>query len=163
MIVALAVLVVAGLAFADWRPTGGGGFAGEPGRFAMRHRCPDQLMMLRLILHTLDLTDEQRELIEEILDEARPDMEAAQEAVAEASTVLREAVMQGADEDTIRAAASALGDAIGDQAVLKARTMASIKAVLTEEQLAELEELLARRAEVDRLLVRLRQLCGVMD
>lgn len=163
IMIGMAVLVVAGLALAAGRPgrvpgTRLGPGDGRPGQCAMGHCGVGQPGVLRLILRTLDLTDEQRELIKAILEAAKPDMEAAREAVAEASATLNEAVVQGADEDTILAAASALGDAIGAQAVLRAQTIASIKAVLTEEQLAQLDENLAREAELEQI----EQLCWIM-
>jgi len=74
-------------------------------------------------------------------------MEAARKAVAEASKALHEATFQDANEVTIRAAAAALGNALGDKAVLQATTMASIKKVLTGEQLVKLKESRAKMKE----------------
>ncbi|MHC4558053.1 MAG: hypothetical protein ACYS80_12200 [Planctomycetota bacterium] len=99
---------------------------------------------IRWMLRALDLTEEQKLLIEEILEVAKVEMEVAREAIAEAAKALHEAVIEGADEDIIREAATVLGIAIGDEAVLKVSVITSIKGVLTEEQLAELEEIKSR-------------------
>ncbi|MGD8500315.1 MAG: hypothetical protein PVJ86_06690, partial [Phycisphaerales bacterium] len=89
----------------------------------------------------LDLTEEQRELIGDILEAGRDACEAGREAVADAAEALHTAVTEGADEAIIREAATNLGTALGDQAVLKASTIASVKEVLTEEQLQQLQEM----------------------
>ena len=54
------------------------------------------------------------------------------------------AVNSGADEQTIRAAAAELGNAIGDKAVLEASSMAEIKNILTEEQFEKWEHIKSR-------------------
>jgi len=89
----------------------------------------------------LDLTDEQKTQIREIQEQARKDAEAAQDAVADARDALHEAVVGGATEAEIRAAATTLGEAIGNQAALHAKTAAAAKAVLTEEQRKEFDKI----------------------
>jgi Spy/CpxP family protein refolding chaperone len=100
-----------------------------------------------MILHRLDLTDEQKEAIKGILQDGKEQAEAAGKAVAEAHKALHQAVLEGADEAAIRTAAKVVGEAIGDQAVQKANISGSVKEVLTEEQRAELEELLGKLKE----------------
>jgi len=112
------------------------GIGGGPGV------CPMPLMILR----QLDLTDEQVEAINEALKENKEKAEAARKAVAEATKALHEAVIKG-DEAGIREAATNLGKAIGNGAVLRASTMTSVKKVLTDEQREELEELTAKLKE----------------
>jgi Spy/CpxP family protein refolding chaperone len=97
-------------------------------------------MMLRGILPGLDLTDEQIEAIKQVHEANKEAMQAAQKAVGEAAKALHEAVLAG-NEAKIRAAATNLGNAIGQCGLLRAATMASIKAVLTAEQQAKLEQL----------------------
>jgi hypothetical protein len=92
-------------------------------------------------LYRLDLTEEQRELIGDILEAGRDACEAGREAVANATKALHTAVTEGADETAIREAAAGLGTVLGDQAVLKAGTIASVKEVLTEEQIGQLQEM----------------------
>jgi len=93
------------------------------------------------LVRRLDLTDEQSEQIKETIKTNREKIQAAQKAVAEARKALNEAVVEGADEAAIREAATAVGKALGDAAVLRANTTASVKAILTEEQRTKLEEL----------------------
>jgi len=94
--------------------------------------------MLGPLAWWLDLTEEQVGQIRDIYEQARTDANEAGAAVAKAGQTLREAVTEGAGEEQIRAAAEALGTAIGNQAVLHAKTQASARAVLTEEQLKDM-------------------------
>jgi Spy/CpxP family protein refolding chaperone len=94
-------------------------------------------------LHRLDLTEEQRELIRDILQAGRDACEAGREAVANATKALHTAVTEGADEAIIREAATNLGTALGDQAVLRASTITLVKEILTEEQLEQLQQMKA--------------------
>jgi Spy/CpxP family protein refolding chaperone len=92
----------------------------------------------------LNLTDEQKAQIREIQEQGRKDAEAAEDAVVDARDTLHDAVIGGAAETEIRAAATALGEAIGNQAVLHAKTVAAAKAVLTEEQRKRFDEMRAK-------------------
>jgi protein CpxP len=93
------------------------------------------------LVRKLDLTDEQSKQIKEIVKTNKEKIQTAQKASAEARKVLNETVAKGADEKAIREAATAVGKALGDAAVLRANTAASVKAVLTDEQRTKLEEL----------------------
>ena len=93
----------------------------------------------------LDLTPEQKTQIREIHEQGKKDAEAAQDAVADARDALHEAVIGGAAEADIRAAAIALGEAIGNQAALHAKTVVAVKAVLTDEQRKKFDEMRAER------------------
>jgi Spy/CpxP family protein refolding chaperone len=92
----------------------------------------------------LNLTDEQKAQIRQIQEQGKADAEAAQDAVATARDGLHDAVIGGAAEADIRAAATALGEAIGNQAVLHAKTVAAAKAVLTDEQRKKFDEMRAK-------------------
>ena len=168
IIAVLVVAVVSSLALAAWGGRGRGGRRGlgygrdlpggprmgpqlgamGPGGPGMlgRGRGRDGYPMPLMMLRRLDLTDEQVDAIKKIVEESKEKSEAAIKAVAEATKGLHETVTEG-DEAKIREAATNLGKAIGDQAVLKAATMASVKEVLTDEQLKELEELKAKMKE----------------
>lgn len=98
-------------------------------------------MIMARVLRRLDLTEEQRERIKDILESARDISESGREAVADATKTLHTAVTESADETAIREAAVNLGKVIGDRAVSRAATMASIKEVLTEEQLEQLQQM----------------------
>ncbi len=91
----------------------------------------------------LNLTDEQKNLIRNICQESRADANEVVQAVDNARAALHEAVLSGASEEQIRAAAAALGTVIGNQAVLQAQTITAAKAVLTPEQLKKLDEIKA--------------------
>jgi Spy/CpxP family protein refolding chaperone len=104
---------------------------------AGRHHGPGIARALR----RLDLTEEQKESVKNILESARETAAPGREAIADAREALHNAVAEDADETVIRQAAIDLGEAIGDQAVSRAATVASIKEVLTEEQIAQLQEI----------------------
>jgi Spy/CpxP family protein refolding chaperone len=93
------------------------------------------------IRRRLDLTDEQTEKIRDIVVEARPDAQAAREALADAREAFRNAVADNGKQEQIRAAAETLAKAMADQAILRNQTLASVKAVLTPEQVEQLKDL----------------------
>lgn len=144
LIAVLAVIVSGGYCVAAPQDAGGkppmmpaGVGGGMP--MMMQGGGPDGLM--GAIMHKLDLTDEQREKIETIIDDNHAKTSAARRAVEKARKALEEAVVGDANEPFIRKAADAVGKAIGDEAVLKVKTMKEIKAVLTPEQIKKLDEL----------------------
>ena len=89
----------------------------------------------------LDLTAEQTKQIETVYEKAQADANTAAEAVVSARDALHKAVTGGATEEQIRAAATALGTALGNQAALAAKTLTSAKTVLTDEQRKALEKI----------------------
>ena len=107
----------------------------------------DRDTMLMRILHRLDLTDEQTEQIKAIHESNKDKGEAVKKEIAEATKALHEAVAEGADEATIRAAGTKLGNAMSEGAVLKVTTVTSIEKVLTEGQLEKLKELQEKMKE----------------
>jgi len=152
VLTALVGLVLAAPGRGGYRQRGGYEFGAEgPGRFGMGMERPGGPAglggpgILR-ILSRLELTDEQQESVKKITEEAKEKDKAVAEAVVEARKALREAVDKG-EESAIRKAATDIGKVLGDQAVLKVQTMASIKKVLTPEQLQKLEELKAKMKE----------------
>jgi Spy/CpxP family protein refolding chaperone len=100
---------------------------------------PDGIM--GAIMQKLDLTDAQREKIETIMDDNHAKASAARRAVEKTRRALEEATASDANEPAIRKAAAALGTALGDEAVLKVKTMKDIKAVLTPDQIKKLDEI----------------------
>lgn len=110
---------------------------------AMMHRAglrdtdfPRVRMVLRL-REKLELTNEQVTKLEAI----KAKTEAGNEAVQAKRAALGEAVKSGADESAIRAAATELGSAIGDQVVLRVGAKAEIDGLLTDGQKTKLEEI----------------------
>jgi Spy/CpxP family protein refolding chaperone len=153
IMVVLSVLVAGGILLAGpggprhHRRGGPGVGSGVPpmqlGRNPMlgRHGRPVWGMAIVRGLRWLNLTEEQREQIRAILEEAEDVSEANREIVADATEALHTAVIEGSDEKAIREAATNLGNALGDQAVQRASIIASIKEVLTDEQLEQLQEM----------------------
>jgi Spy/CpxP family protein refolding chaperone len=124
----------AGSTAADWaRGHGDGGplralFTGQVGRF----------MTLR---SELDLTAEQKESIHKIVASHRQEIVAAMKPVVEKRRALREAATAtNPDEKAIRAAATDLGNALGDAAVLGSKIKAEVVGVLTPEQKQTIDE-----------------------
>jgi protein CpxP len=103
----------------------------------------------------LDLTDDQKARIKEILGSHGPEIEAQMKTGGEARRRLHEAVMADPiDEAAIRARAEELGRAHGDGALLFARIRAEIVPILTAEQKQKLEQMRARMHERGRHAVR---------
>ncbi len=104
---------------------------GEP-RMAF---TPTVSMVLRL-KEKLELTDEQVKKLEAL----QAKIQAANEAVTAKRKALTDAVQSKAKESEIRAAATELGKALGDQAVLQVGTEGEIDGILTDAQKAKLKE-----------------------
>ncbi|MCX5644575.1 MAG: Spy/CpxP family protein refolding chaperone [Phycisphaerae bacterium] len=96
---------------------------------------------LRGLAWWLDLTKEQTKQIRTIHEKAQADADTAAEVVVSARDALHKAVVTGATEEQIGSAATTLGTAIGNQAALQAKTLASVKVVLTDEQRKELDKI----------------------
>jgi len=116
-----------------------------PGAGGLCPLGPAHTNALGAIAAWLDLTDEQKTQIRTIQEQGKNDAEAAQEAVAVARDALHDAVIGGAAEAEIQAAATTVGEAISNQAVLHAKTVAAVKAVLTDEQKKTFDEKRAER------------------
>jgi len=107
-------------------------------------------------LRGLDLSEDQKAAVQDILQDegAQAARQAAGEAVRQAMKALHEAtraLAEGDPEATVEAvtdAAAVLGQAMADQALLQAETLAAIKGLLTPEQLEKLAEIKAKAAEV---------------
>ena len=113
---------------------------GHRGPGGMREHGP--LGPLARALHQLDLTDEQRAQIRTILDTARPVLEPLREQLRMNREAFRDSQSPTeVDEAAIRAHIAAQAVVEADLAVAMARVRASILALLTPEQLAELERL----------------------
>jgi len=102
-------------------------------------------MILRL-KEKLELTDEQVNKLQAIRNETQGQHKANAEAVKAKRDALRKAVESAAPEAQIRAAATDIGKAMGDQAVFAVANKKKVDAVLTDEQEAKLKELKAERA-----------------
>ncbi len=130
------------------------GMALHPEGGVIRKLIRARMQSLRTLRANLDVTEEQRERIRAIRTKHRDELLPLFEEVVKARRALRKAATaESANEEDIRAAADALGKAMGDLAVRGSSVFAEAKDVLTTEQL---EVLRAHRAErelqVDRAL-----------
>lgn len=95
----------------------------------------------------LDLSDEQRTEIREIVKSHKSEIAAAMKPVVEKRRALREATLaETPNEQAIRTAAADLGKALGDVAVVGAKIKAEVREVLTPEQR---EKIKSHRTEAD--------------
>ena len=110
-----------------------------------------RLMVLR---SELNVTDEQRAQIREVLVSRRPAIAETVKSVRDKRVALRNAVLSGkADEAQIRAAAEELGKAIADAAVKGSKLRNEIAPILTDEQQKLIGKFLAENdAAVDKFL-----------
>ena len=91
-----------------------------------------RLLVLR---SEMNVTDEQREKIKDVLVEHKPEIAEAAKGVWEKRSALRDAVLDNeADEAAIRRAADELGKAIGDAAVLGSKIRGQVAPILTDKQ-----------------------------
>lgn len=97
------------------------------------------------IARALDLSDDQKSRIKEILKAHAAEIEAQMKSSAAARRALHQAVLdQPSDESAIRAAALELGQVQGDNAVLFAKIRTEIQPVLTDGQRAKIQQLRER-------------------
>ena len=124
------------------RGPGGPGGPDGPGRFG-RFGFGGPLAMLR----QLDLTDDQRAQVRQVMDSHRDEMRAVGERVMAAHRAQNDAVTAAQfDEQAVRTRAAELAAAEADAAVLRAKMHSEVFAVLTPEQQAKAAELRAQRA-----------------
>ena len=118
-----------------------GGFGGHPGMGGGMGG-----FLLGRLADRLELTEAQRAEIKAIMEGTRSEAEEARKAVGEAMKALHEATADGTEAEII-AAGKAVGDTLTEQALLRATITKQIKEILTEEQLAQFEELKAQMKE----------------
>lgn len=116
----------------------------DTGNRKRMRRGPHKGSGIKIILRLkekLDLSDEQVEQLEAVHDEHQPKLKEAQQAAKEKHEALRDAVEAGEEEAAIRAAAEAVGNAMGEHAVLQVAVRNKVDSILTEEQKEKLDEL----------------------
>ncbi|MGE5610740.1 MAG: Spy/CpxP family protein refolding chaperone [Bacillota bacterium] len=123
------------------------------GPMGPRHeeRHPDRGMMgLR---SRLNLTDEQRTKIRDIVQSSRDQMQKTVREMMDKRLALQNQVRSDKpDEKAIRSAADELAKAIGDRAVLQSKIHSQIRGVLTDDQRKTLEEFRQEHREMmDRM------------
>lgn len=133
------VLTLAGLALVAGTTLLSAG-DGRRGPGGMREHGP--LGPLGRALHQLDLTDAQRDQVRAVLEAARPELQALREQLRTNRRTFRQShPPTEVDETAIRAHVAAQAVIEADLAVAMARARASVLALLTPEQLAQLEQL----------------------
>ena len=96
----------------------------------------------------LDLTDEQREEVGNIIESHKDSIAPLRESLRETMWELRVAVMADeVDPDGIRAITYEMAECKADLAIAMAGIKSEVRDILTEEQLDKLEELKAKRYE----------------
>jgi Spy/CpxP family protein refolding chaperone len=130
-----------------------------PGRWpgaktALGRMISGNLGRLMVLRSELNLSDEQRGQVRDVLVRHRGEIVATAQAVRAKRLVLRDAVLaETADEAAIRAAAAELGEQMGEAAVKASKLKAQIAPILTEEQRALIVKFMADREQaVDRFL-----------
>ncbi len=93
-------------------------------------------------LASLGITDQQRDQIRSILQEARPKAEPLMKQLVAERRALRSLILNGASEVDVRAQAAKVAKAGADLAVLRAQVAPKIREVLTPEQRQKLQEML---------------------
>jgi len=105
-----------------------------------------------LPIRELDLSENQKDRMREIMEDTREDIHQAGKKLGDAEAALEDGVLQGGDESSLRSLAEAVGVAYGDLAALHAGVQARLVEILTPEQKQELEKLLAdRKSRFDRM------------
>lgn len=142
----LALAVGAGTAIAWGGPGGhGGAFHGGPGA---------ALRGVMRIMHRLDLSEEQRDAILKILDNARTQIQPHREALQEGRQQMRALDPSSFDEAAVRAIAESQAKEIEEIMVIGQRARSQVWAVLTPEQREEAKKI---RSEMEERFERMRE------
>ena len=97
---------------------------------------------LERLTRRLDMSDEQRAGIEAVLDNSREQMAKLRDEMRANRAQLRDLTGQsGFDEDAVRGVADKQGDLKAEMIVLRARQRSEMKALLSDEQRAQLDEM----------------------
>ena len=107
----------------------------------LRALMSGQVGRLLTLRSELDLTTEQKESIHKIVESHRQEIRDVMKPVVEKRRALRDAtIATNPDEKAIRAAASDLGNALGNAAVLGSKIKAEVVTVMTPEQKQKIDE-----------------------
>jgi protein CpxP len=97
----------------------------------------------RMLLRGLNLTDQQKEQVKNILSNHKPDIKAAAQESLQARKGLREALAGGVDQGALKAAYDKVSSAGWNALLLRNQIGSEIKQILTPEQ----QQLLQKRQE----------------
>jgi len=136
-------LLLAVPAFGQSRPMGPG-----PGGPHVREEAPDPARQVERMKHALDLTEEQVQQMEQLVEgvaETRPQQ---RERMLTLRADLRMLEQAGSfDEPAARDVARQLAEIHANQLVDRARMMSEMRSILTSDQLSRLNELQSSRAK----------------
>jgi Spy/CpxP family protein refolding chaperone len=146
ILLVLAMVLVGTLpAVVGARGMGGNGMGGNGGGFGV---MASGMMGPGLRgLNGLDLTDEQKTEVATILDGFQEEMNAVVDQLLDAKEALADAIWACDDAIDVGAAYDAVAEAEKEVVLLQAQINCEVKGVLTDEQLATLEEHRAERIE----------------
>jgi len=122
---------------------GGAASAGEGGREGgpLRRFISGQIGRLMTLKSDLNLSDDQKQQIKQIVLSHRSEIVAVAKPLVESKRALRDATFAAnPDEQAIRAAADKLGKAVADAAVLASKIKMEAAKVLTADQMKTLSE-----------------------
>ena len=106
---------------------------------------PGGFFLSRIVLEELDLSDEQQTSIQAIFDSYQEKLDSASEQMHLAHKNLNTLTFSdSSSEESIRIAASELGTQAAELSILQAEVYNAIKALLTEDQLSQLKQALAK-------------------
>ncbi len=123
-----------------------GGIGGGQGAFARGGGGDLGQMLLGRMADELNLTEAQRESIRKIVTDSRTATQENRQAVQDAMQALNDAADKG-DEAAIKAAGKTAGDALTKQALQRAEVSKKVRAVLTNEQKAKLDQMQTQMRE----------------
>jgi Spy/CpxP family protein refolding chaperone len=128
-------------------PPGGGPGCGQGGyRMNADQRFGAPGARLERLAARLDMTEAQRAEVRAIFEGSRDEMVALREQMKANRTDIRELMYSGDfDEAAVRRIAAEQGDLKAEMIVLRARQRAEMRAVLTDEQISQLEQMRQRR------------------
>ena len=107
---------------------------------------PPGAMQFRMLLRDLDLNEQQRDTIREMLDGQREATMDVHQRLFEVRKSLHDAAIRGDDESILRGLADEVGKIEGEAALAQAKQLSGVIAILEPEQKSKLEEL---RAEAE--------------
>jgi periplasmic protein CpxP/Spy len=116
-------------------------FAQGPGQGGPGIQGRGQRGRMDVGLRGVQLTDAQREQVRAIMESHREEFENARKAIGEAHRAFAEAGRAATvDESAIRTRSTAVANAMAEDAILRARVRSEVHALLTPEQLQQLNE-----------------------
>ena len=126
---------------ADPAPVAASGETGVEHGGPLRRFFSGQMGRLLALRSDMNLTEDQRQQIHQIVASHRKEIAAVAKPLVEKHRALRDATLApNMDEKAIRAAAEDMGKSIGDAAVLAAKIKSEVRKVLKPDQLQKIEE-----------------------